>query len=242
MVTLMVISESVRAGDSASEMNMILTSDFPSTENQVVIDQIRRFGGNPRIAWLPPNDIKGRECFAAAREQFKAIGLTNIKYCEYCQTFDEKQTNILGEFDIIYLSGGNPIDFRNSISEFDLRTHLQRCLDRGSLLIGASGGAMQLTRNISLFRLMTESVDQVLAKRKDFISLNFVDYEFLPHLNRFESSFMNKVREYSEGVDCDIIAVSDGGAIVHSGDGLFGCYGKAVRYSHGVRTDIGTET
>lgn len=101
---------------------------------------------------------------------------------------------------------------------------------------------MQLTKNLSLFRLVTESVDQVLAERKDYISLNIVNFEFLPHLNRFESIFMNKVKKYSEGVDCDIIAVGDGGAVVHKGDGFFRCVGKAIKYSNGVMTNIGTET
>ena len=74
---------------------------------------------------------------------------------------------------------------------------------------------MQLTRNVSLFRLLTTSLDNVLADRSEYDALGLVAYEILPHINRLELSFLEKVRYYSEQVDHDVIGLADGTALLH---------------------------
>jgi hypothetical protein len=70
---------------------------------------------------------------------------------------------------------------------------------------------MQLTKNVSLFRLLTAALDEVFENRGEYVALGVVDYESLPHWNRFEPSFLEIVRRYLERVDHDVIGLADGG-------------------------------
>lgn len=148
-------------------MNLLLTSDFPLSGNEIILEHIRSKGTNPHIAWIP---------------RFK----------------------------------------------------------KELLIIGASGGSMQFTKNVSLFRLLTETVDQVFTDHSEYKALNIVDYEFLPHLNKMESSFLQKVKEYSKRINHDIISIDDGSALFHT-NGNIRYIGKTVRFRNGeIITDIET--
>jgi len=55
-------------------LNLALTSDFPSTANQAVIDRMRGSVPSPRVAWIPPLTGMGRERFPAAQRLFESYG------------------------------------------------------------------------------------------------------------------------------------------------------------------------
>ena len=97
---------------------------------------------------------------------------------------------------------------------------------------------MQLTRNVSLFRLLSATVDAVVANRDEFGGLGIVGCEILPHLDKHDASFLEKVRKYSELVLDEIVAVEDGGALVVDGCGDFKCFGTAVAIPRAVRSPI----
>jgi hypothetical protein len=65
-----------------------------------------------------------------------------------------------------------------------------------------------------------------------------VDYELLPHLNRFEAPFLETVRRYSERVPHDIIALADGAAVLHMSSGGYRSVGPAARFRNGVMSPI----
>ena len=97
---------------------------------------------------------------------------------------------------------------------------------------------MQLTKNVSLFRLLTTSLDEVLMHRDEYEAPGFVGCEILPHLNRLEPSFLETVCHYSERVAHDIIALADGAAIIYSSDGDYRCIGETIRFRNGIRTQM----
>ena len=99
---------------------------------------------------------------------------------------------------------------------------------------------MQLTKNLSLFRLLTSALDEVLANRSEYTALCVVDYEILPHLNRFDPLFLEMVRRYSERVAHDVIGLADGAAILHRSGDDYWCVGQATRCRSGVMTLIET--
>jgi hypothetical protein len=88
---------------------------------------------------------------------------------------------------------------------------------------------------VSVFRLQTESLDDVLATRGAYDALGAVPYEFVPHVNRCDDDFLEKVRAYSEHVAHDIIGLDDGGALLHDAPGRYEAVGKVVRFRKGVR-------
>ncbi len=95
---------------------------------------------------------------------------------------------------------------------------------------------------MSLYRLLTRPLDEVLAERARFEGLRVVEYEILPHLNRFEPSFVEMVRCYSERVPHDIVALADGAALLYSGSDEFECAGRAARCRRGTIVPIGPVT
>jgi peptidase E len=131
---------------------------------------------------------------------------------------------------IIYLTGGDPIGFRRNIVRAGLPARLRQYLTAGRLIVTASGGSMQLTKNVSLFRLLTTPVDEVLASRGEYEALSVVEYEILPHLNRYETSFLETIRRYSEGVANDVIGLADGAALLYTNCDDYKCVGQATRF------------
>jgi len=191
-------------------------------------------------AWIPPFTGIGHERFPAAKELFEAHGFSDLEYCDMDKEPNERQLARLDRNDILYLTGGDPIGFRLGIQRVELPTRLRQFLADGGLNVGASGGAMQLTKNVSLFRLLTESFEEVFANREEYEGLGLVDYEILPHLNRLDASFLETVQPYSERVTHDVIALADGATLLHSGDHNYRCIGQAKRLSKGVWTQIET--
>ncbi len=214
-------------------MNLALTSDLPATANQMVFDLMRNRHPQPRIAWIAPLTSKGREHFPVAQSQFSEFGFSNLEFCDIDEKPNEMQLSTLNQYDIVYLAGGDPIRFRRNLLRSKLFTQLQKCLNAGCLVVAASGGSMQLTKNVSLFRLLTTPLDKVLAEHSAYNALGIVEYEILPHVNRLESSFLEKVRRYSEEVPHDIIGLADGTALLYtnSDDLLF--TGQVTRYRKG---------
>jgi dipeptidase E len=218
-------------------MNLILTSDFPSTRSEAVIDRMRSGRTKPRIAWIPP--FADTERFLRAKEQFGVYGFDGLEYCDMSTEADEYRLFRLEECDILYLSGGDPIRFRHNILRAGFSERLRHCLAVGRLVVAASGGSLQLTKNVSLFRLQDAAIDDVYASRGEYEALGLVEYELLPHLNRLDPGFLEKVRQYSERVDHDIVALTDGAALLHSSRDDYQCVGQAAIFRKGVMAPIG---
>jgi len=219
-------------------MNLALTSDFPSTANQVVVNRMRSTGRCPRVAWIPPFTAMGRTRFPAAQKLFESYGFSDVEYCDIDEEPNERQLARLDEYDVVYLTGGDPIGFRRNFLRAGLPSRLRHRLAVGGMIVGASGGSMQLTRNVSLFRLLTTPLEEVFANRGDYEALGFVGYELLPHLNRFEPPFLETVRLYSQRVAHDVIALADGAAVLHTSGEDYRCVGQAARFRKGVMAPI----
>jgi peptidase E len=214
-------------------MNLILTSDFPSTANAAVVERIKAAAPAPRIAWIPPFTDRDGAQFAEAGRLFGATGLDQLEYLDIDEDLDQVQLAYLHEFDVIYLSDGDPVRFRYNAIRAGLAGRLRQCAGLGRLIVGASGGALLLTPNVSLFRLRTESVEEVLATRGRFSALGAVTFELLPHADRLDPAFLDKVRQYSEQTHTDVVAVADGAALFSSSADEFAHVGAITRYRRG---------
>lgn len=220
-------------------MNLILTSDFPSTATAAVVERIKTVAPEPRIAWIPPSTDSGGEHFAAASRLFGEAGLDQLECLDIDDDLDQVQLAYLHEFDVIYLSAGDPVRFRYNAIRAGLAGRLRQCAALGRLIVGASGGALLLTPNVSLFRLQSESLDDVLATRDRFAALGAVRFELLPHANRLDAAFLDNVRRYSAHTATDVVAVADGGALFPTSPDTFAHVGTITRYRRGeiIATD-----
>jgi peptidase E len=215
-------------------LNLALTSDFPSTANHDLVARIHAVSRNPRIAWVAPSPSTGRPRFLSAQVAFRALGVEHLEYVDIDSEPTAGQFALLDLYDVVYLTGGDPIVFRQNLQRSGFATRLRDFAAAGRLVVGASGGAMQLTKNVSLFRLSSDSVDDVVSKRAEFDGLGLVGYELLPHLNKHDASFLEKVRRYSESIPHDIVALEDGAALLCDDDDDCRCFGQGVRYRGGV--------
>ena len=224
-------------------MNLILTSDFPSTANGLVVERIKAVAPEPRIAWIPPFTDTDGVHFAEAGRRFSAAGLDQLEYLDIDEDLDQVQLAYLHEFDVIFLSDGDPVRFRYNAIRAGLAGRLRQCAGLGRLIVGASGGALLLTPNVSLFRLQTDSDEEVLATRGRFSALGAVAFELLPHADRLDAAFIDKVRRYSEQAGTDVVAVADGGAIFPTSADEFEHVGTITRYRRGeiIATDSRAE-
>lgn len=228
-------AESNERGSSAVgfKMKVILTSDFPSDGNEEVFSYLKTLNDDPRIAWIPPFTDTSRERFLNAREIFKSHGFHHLAYCDIDQEVDPAQLEKLTGYDMVYLTGGDPLVFRRNILRSGLSDYLREFLQNDGVLVAASGGSMQLTKNLSLFRLHAASLEETLAARDELEALAIVDYELLPHYNRFGEDFIRKVRQYSGHVEHEIVALNDGAALIHTSRSEYHCLGEMIRFSHG---------
>jgi len=213
--------------------NVIVTSDFPSTAMPAIFERMRSRCADPRIAWIPPATRTGCPRFPIAQKVWEAYGFSKLEYCDIDEQPDSRKLAGLAGYDIIYLSGGEPLAFRHNIVKMDLAARLEECVAAGHLLVGASGGAMQLTQNLSLFRLLTVDLAKVLSERERYRALGVVDYEVLPHADRFDLPFLEAVQQYSEYVPHDVIALADGAAVLHKSRTDFECIGPVVIFRRG---------
>jgi peptidase E len=118
-------------------VNLILTSDFPATSSEPVVERIRSTAARPRVAWIPPFTATGREHFPAAQAFFESIGAT-VERCDIEEELSPGQLARLREYDVVYLTGGDPLGFRRNILRSRLGARLRECLAAGRLVIAAS--------------------------------------------------------------------------------------------------------
>ena len=78
-------------------VNLALTSDFPSTVSQPVLEWMRS-RSRQRIAWIPPFTALGRERFPPARKLFESYGFPDVDYCDIDEEPDEGQLARLCEY------------------------------------------------------------------------------------------------------------------------------------------------
>jgi len=89
---------------------------------------------------------------------------------------------------------------------------------------------MLLTRNVALFRLESATFADALTSHATLGALAFVDYEMLPHANRFLSALPGELDGYARQVGCDVIALDDGAAVIHTTATDYVFLGKVTRY------------
>ena len=94
---------------------------------------MKRRTQRPRVAWIPPFTGMGHERFPPAKELFEAHGFPDLEYCDIDGEPDERQLARLDRYDILYLTGGDPIGFRLSHSACGVADTIEAVLSRRRL-------------------------------------------------------------------------------------------------------------
>lgn len=167
---------------------------------------------NTKIGYIPSTEDKEKKHFHKKAHYYQTYGYRNSVFFDLYDEFDFSKIENLLECDIIHLSAGNPIEFSKAIERRQFKQVLRNYVDQGGIVVGVSGGAVQLGNSIQLFQLFIEDDDDELE------TLQLVDFEFLPHYNRWSAEYKRKVHHYVKTTKKIVYAGNDGdGIIVENG-------------------------
>lgn len=125
--------------------------------------------------------------------------------------FDIDNPNVLLNYDVVEINGGNPFYLLKSMKLSHCKDILQEIAD-ARVLIGISAGAIVLQNNIDLIaQYSPEMNDEVLLS--DFSGLSITEQQILPHYSRFLDRFENfedRAKQFETEHNCNIIRLNDG--------------------------------
>jgi len=184
------------------------TIDSPGNRR---LDQILLDGmdvQNTKIGYIPSTEDKGKVYFDTKAQYYRTYGIQDMMFFDLYKEFDPSKTDELLNCDIIHLSAGNPIEFREAIKRRKMDKVLCQYFNQGGIMVGVSGGAVQLGKSIKLFQLFIEDSNEEVD------GLHLVDFEFLPHYNRWNEAYKRAVQNYGETTGTIIYAGNDGDGII----------------------------
>ncbi|MEF7565235.1 hypothetical protein EVU96_18070 [Bacillus infantis] len=163
---------------------------------------------NTKIGYIPSTEDREKAYFKTKAEYYRNYGIQDIMFFDLYSEFDLSKIDELLKCDIIHLSAGNPIEFRNAIKHRNMDKVLCDFYNQGGTFVGVSGGAVQLGKTTKLFQMFIEDSDEELE------ALQLVNFNFLPHYNRWNEDYKKDVHNYAKTTGTTIYAGNDGDGII----------------------------
>jgi dipeptidase E len=170
---------------------------------------------NIKIGYIPSTEDKEKRYFNLKEQYYREYGIQNMLFFDLYSEFNPLKVKELLSCDIIHLSAGNPIEFRCAIENRQMKKVLSDYFNQGGIIVGVSGGAVQLGKSAKLFQLFMDTLNE-----EDLDTLNFVDFEFLPHYNRWTDDFKRDVLSFSQTTGTTVYAGNDGDGLIVNGEKL----------------------
>ncbi len=180
------------------------------------LDKVLFTGMEPKqikVGYLPSTEDIDKKYFNTKAQYYREYGVKDLLFFDLYSEFNPSKSKELMQCDIIHLSAGNPLEFRNAIKNRKMDKVLWDYFNNDGIIVGVSGGAVQLGHSTKLFQLFTDTLDDEGSE-----SLQFVDFEFLPHYNRWNDDFKQKVLAYSQETGTKVYAGNDGDGLIVDGD------------------------
>lgn len=167
---------------------------------------------NFRIGYIPSTEDREKKYFNTKAQYYRDYGIQDIMFFDLYNEFNSLKIDELLKCDIIHLSAGNPIEFRNAIKRRNMEKLLCDYFYQGGTIVGVSGGAVQLGKSTKLFQMFIGDSDEELE------TLQLVNFEFLPHYNRWNEDYKRKVHNYAKTTGTTVYAGNDGDGIIVEGN------------------------
>ncbi|WP_449536399.1 Type 1 glutamine amidotransferase-like domain-containing protein [Ferdinandcohnia sp. Marseille-Q9671] len=161
-----------------------------------------------KIGYIPSTEDKDKKYFNTKVQYYRNYGIENFMFFDLYSEYNPMKIDDLMRCDIIHLSAGNPIEFRNAIKHRNMEKVLCEYYKQGGTIVGVSGGAVQLGKTTNLFQLFIG--DYV----KQLETLHLVNFDFLPHYNRWNDTYKRDVYEYAKKTETTVYAGYDGDGII----------------------------
>lgn len=215
---------------------LVLYSDLDNKNNEKVDEKLLSIVQVPRakVGYIPSGGDKNRKYFQNICEHYAKLGFEDFLFFDLDDEYDPSKVEELLATDIIHLSGGDPIYFNHNLKRRNFINVLRHFVDQGGILVGVSSGSLQLTKTVAIYKVFIGNLDGITYKDYvGFSGLNLVDFEFLPHFNRWNEGFIDTVKAYSEKFSCLIYACRDGDGIVVN-DNKLEFIGDNVKIENGI--------
>jgi len=144
------------------------------------------------------------------KEELFSLGISDVEYFD----FDSQAPDLLSQYDVIEIIGGNPFYLLNSMKKAGCEALLKE-LSETKILIGVSAGALVLQNNINLIAKYSPEMNENV-NLSDFTGFSLTNIEILPHYSRFLSRFdrfEETAKEYEVAENRTVIRIDDGQAV-----------------------------
>lgn len=145
-----------------------------------------------------------------SKEELKRIGFVNIATVNMIGSID---IDSLGNFDVIYVCGGNTFAILNKIRETKLDVFIIFQVNEGAIYVGVSAGSIIAGPDIEIAGWGSEG-DKNEINLKDLKSFNFIDIAVFPH---FHEELRGEVDEFRKKVNYQVVEITDDQAVFVKG-------------------------
>jgi len=198
-------------------MKLLITSDYPLKNNKPIQDYLNATVPieATKIAFIDPYPRKRTKHYKTFRDQFIDYGFHHIEYFGLRKKLTKESIEDLVRYEIAYLLGGTPQTILTQIKKSGFKSFIPEYNNTCGIIISASGSSMALSKNFSLFKLFRSPVEETVRTYDDMKGLELIPYEILPHYERYDESFIEKIKIYSQRVNTEIYGLYDGSALIY---------------------------
>lgn len=143
-------------------------------------------------------------------EELSTLGLI-VDYFD----FDFQNPELLLNYDVIEINGGNPFYLLKSMKKTKCETIMKELIQE-KIVIGVSAGSIIMQKNINLIAQYSPELNEDV-NLTDLSGFGFSSIELLPHYSKFIlklERFEEKAKEYEIKNNCKVIRINDGQAVM----------------------------
>lgn len=206
-------------------MNIFLLSVTDNLQEDLSIsmkEEIAKRGNTVAYISSQPQNSDHPYYLSTVEDYSKISSDIKVDYFDLSENFSDEALVKLLDYGTIYLSGGNTYVFMDSARRRNIYPILEKHLENGGLLIGASAGSIMMTPSIDLASFGDENTPNL----KDTTGFNFVGFEFHPHYNSADTDYLH---EYEKRENIDLYMCKDGDGILYS-NGEIRTFGEVSKY------------
>ncbi|MCZ8518491.1 MULTISPECIES: Type 1 glutamine amidotransferase-like domain-containing protein [Paenibacillus] len=155
-----------------------------------------------------------------ANQLFQNLGFVRTDFLDV----QYESPNILWEYDVIYINGGNPFFLLLWLYKSNAIETLRNVALRDKIIIGTSAGAMVLAdsiKHVNQLNVIAGYDPMDVDELSDHSAVGLVKINVVPHYNRFMDAnpqFETKLQQLEQQTNIGFERLADGEAIVIDGD------------------------
>lgn len=197
-------------------LRLALYSDQECAANRPMDERLLELIGrpNPRIGYLSSAPDPQQLYFLRKQAYYAELGARLTCYADE-QNICGDVTAALLDCDAIHLSGGNTFSFSRWLEQAGLFGPLREFAHARGVLIGASAGAILMTKWIATALLCGDEAEDAPA---GYASLALVDFGFWPHYQAESAAPEIVAQACPAGTSVDLYACPDGSGLIVNGD------------------------